>query len=703
MMKKESKIAQQIEHYLFHSTSTVRSLVLTVSLFLLFFIFFVIARFIFYSNIEMHSLLLLQQRDFIISFLIIALPIMLLLLFKLNIWTKFWDNTDKPHLIDYLLFGSIILFLYFSFTYLDITWTSVHGKVMLDMIWRGMNIMDFYDYNYYYNYNLVVYQPTLYIFFAIWSIPVKIFYFIAGFPPIDVDEFHRITGLTLWWYKLLPTLFYLGCAFIIYKISILLNVGKNNSKWLCFIWFTFPMATFSQFIIGQYDSIGLFFELLMILSFMQRKLLKASLFCMIAVTCKVFPIFIFVPLLLIFEKRVLRIIGYTFIAVSGYLFFNMIFSGSVAYTVAASSYKFEILNRLFTVGINHKSWTISLFMLSFVLSCVFTYLIDTYNKDKYIIHKYIMYIPLLIYTSIFSFIQTHPCWILLLTPYFVINIFLNNNKKILFFIVIGANLANLLFNASHFLWVFDIHLMNNGIFPALFGIPNIDDSFLTVSQLLNFNGRIPTGFYFSFFVSFMVVYLILSFPNEKNINISKNAISNPFMIKRDIVWINGMVVLVFSALSILMFFSIKNYQTDKIDVISKISVIDHIQDFEQNSHDIISINSYNDKIIFRCGNIDPQFSIPLESFYEKSSGIPFIEIIYTNSHAGKLQVFYDYGSDFSETYSYSINIKEVLNETNIRLPIIGWNDTKKLGRIRIDPPDNTEFGVKNIKILSAIP
>jgi len=106
------------------------------------------------------------------------------------------------------------------------------------------------------------------------------------------------------------------------------------------------------------------------------------------------------------------------------------------------------------------------------------------------------------------------------------------------------------------------------------------------------------------------------------------------------------------------------------------------------------------KIILKCGNIDPQIFIPLQIPIVNDNVILFIEITYTNNQAGGLQVFFDYGQGLSEKNSSRSFISVDFIETAILLPIIGWHEGEELIGIRIDPPNNTEFKIVNIKILS---
>jgi hypothetical protein len=564
-------IKDKLANLLTHQTSKRRAVILTILMISLYFVLYILIKRGFYSLVKVGDYTFIKEKYFFTFYCISTLPIFFFLFFKFNICTNFWTKTNTPNFMDYIYFTLICLFLFLSFNNIDISITAVQGNSLLEMVSRGMNILDFYDYNQ----GQASYLLPYYILFGIWSIPVKFIYMIIGLKPIDnnISEAIRIIGFTLWWYKLLPTLFYICSTLVINKICIHLNFDKNKAQWISFIFFIFPMGTFSQFIFGQYDSIGIFFELIMIYYFLERKVLKASIFCMIAITFKTFPVFIYIPILLLFEKKIWKIIGYTGIVFSAWLFFNLLFMGSSV----GDSFESGFRDRLLAVGVNTYFGVVSFLVLIFVFSCVFAYFINIKSKDELTIKKYIMYIPLFIYSSFFSFVLFHPQWILILVPYLVINIFLNKNTKYMMFITIGASIGFLftvfsvpnwfqnvdacMINLGIFPKIYgfyngiEANLVNSGIWPTIYGFAGNGEGFKSLNRIVSFSGLIPYNVYFTLFVGMLFANLILSFPNEKNILKNKDTIQLPFKAGRDVVWINGLIVLLFTIPSLLLFYS----------------------------------------------------------------------------------------------------------------------------------------------------
>lgn len=110
--------------------------------------------------------------------------------------------------------------------------------------------------------------------------------------------------------------FYFASAYIMYKICRYITNDEDNSKIISIIFITSPIAIFAVFIFGQYDIISVFFTMLGYYYYVKNDYLKFSIFFSLAISIKFFPLLIFVPLLLLVEKRLLQILKYGIISVS---------------------------------------------------------------------------------------------------------------------------------------------------------------------------------------------------------------------------------------------------------------------------------------------------------------------------------------------------------------------------------------------------
>ena len=152
---------------------------------------------------------------------------------------KIISDKTKPNIIDCFIVIALIVVCYFSFNHADILATSTHGKDLLVCIFKG-NFFDFYDFTS----STAVYSIILYLVFAIWSIPVCVVYKLFGLTLWGILDYSGIPYPVLMWYKLLPTLFYIGIAYLLYKIVLELRLDEKIAKWAFFLFISSPIAMF---------------------------------------------------------------------------------------------------------------------------------------------------------------------------------------------------------------------------------------------------------------------------------------------------------------------------------------------------------------------------------------------------------------------------------------------------------------------------
>jgi len=139
----------------------------------------------------------------------------------------------------------------------------------------------------------------------------------------------------------------------------------------------------------------------------------------------------------------------------------------------------------------------------------------------------------------------------------------------------------------------------------------------------------------------------------------------------------------------------KNLLNKKI--LYKLSFIEKIPDTQ--IYDIEKMEKSKEGIVLKCGNIDPQIYFSLSHELEKPLENVVCEITYSNTDAGSLQVFWDYGNGLSETNSTRMYIAKSIKITSIILQIVNWENGTKLVAIRVDPPNGSIFILKTIRFM----
>lgn len=454
------------------------------------------------------------------------------------------NDTRKPKLVDWLLTIALIVFCYFSFNHGDIHYTATHGKDLVECILRG-NFFGFYDYTE----ATAVYSITVYIVFAIWSLPVMLIYKLMGIPIWGALEFYAIPYPVLMWYKLLPTLCYVGISYILYKIVLEMKMDKNTAKWAAFLFISSPIALFSQYIFGQYDSLGLLFTVWALYMFIKKKYYAFSILCAFAITFKLFALFFFIPMLLLIEKRPLHIVKHGLIAMSLYVITSLMFRGSEAYQ-DTTGFSGNMLPRLFFTGITTELGTISFFVVSMIFICIWAY-----NKKPECIEEYYscsIYIPFFAYAALFAFILWHPQWVIVVVPFLTLAIFLNDKTNSSLILHSAMSVGYIGSTVMYFTNAVDANLLSHGIFAQIFGMQDVG----SVSTFLTLGGAFDKRIYYSFFAGSLLILMVLYYPANKDISQIRNAIYDKkfFAGDRLFILLRPATVLLFVLPALYMFF-----------------------------------------------------------------------------------------------------------------------------------------------------
>jgi len=421
-----------------------------------------------------------------------------------NVYAKFLDM-EKPMLVDWLLFFSVMIFCYISYNHFDIFVTLTHGKDLVECILNG-KFFEFYDYTQ----STAVYQITVYLVFAVWSIPVFIVYKIMGLTMWGVLGFSEVPYLVLMWYKLLPTIFYFAIAYLVYKIVLEIKNNKNLAKWAAFMFVSSPIAMFSQFIFGQYDSIGLFFTVLSFYFFIKKKYYWFSAMASVAVTFKMFALFLFIPLLLLVEKRLIHIVKHLAIAMIGYVITTMMFRGSAGYN-DAMGFSGGMIPRLFHSGIETSLGTVSLFTVAMMVICVVAFNKKIENDDEYF--TYSIYISFFVYATLFMFILWHPQWLLFLIPFMTLAFFLNVETNSVLILHSAMSVGYLVNTVVAFNGNVDTHMLQYGIFPEVLPEKPYD----SVMNILSMGGVLNNNPSFSLFAGALGILLFMYMPTKERV------------------------------------------------------------------------------------------------------------------------------------------------------------------------------------------
>ena len=324
--------------------------------------------------------------------------------------------------LDYFTGGAFLAFCYFLFFHFDIAWT---GHDSLNYLFGSP--LEFYDNCKKFRGTCLgtPYPPSIYAAFALWLSPFKLIGLLTN--PNNFPIF-----LT-YWLKALTTLLYAASGVIFYKITQIYSSNKDWSKYATAVWLTTPLAVFSQFIFSQHDIFYVFLTLAAFLMFLRGKLLTASLFFGIAITFKYFPAFVFIPLLLLFEKRIPKLLLYFFVFLIPTLLIQYLYGHSPAFTECVNNHC--AIDMIYAASIDVSSWRIFYLFAFFTILCSATYLSEI-SKDR--LPHVAAYVYLVASIFPFLFISWHSQWVIFFTPAVVLTTMIGKKyQKFLIFDLFG--------------------------------------------------------------------------------------------------------------------------------------------------------------------------------------------------------------------------------------------------------------------------
>ena len=378
-------------------------------------------------------------------------------------------NPDSISYLDLAVIGLIIIGFWLFFIHPDIMETSNHSYLFLESVISG-NVRSFYKTvelhdNALYYMNGAYYNIFVYAVFALWQLPVSL---VEQLFSLSMNEtFYFI------WSKALCAILYCMCAVLVYKICLSLKIAEKRAAFAAFAFLLNPVAFFSPMIMGQYDSLCLFLMLASFFYFAKGDLLRFSVIAGIAILCKYFAFFIFLPLLLLMEKRVVNLMKFLLCAS-----FPLILT-SILLPSANSPHFGEMIVRMLLP----RAGLIPLFPALFLLVCVWSYLKKPDNMSP----QHGLHLSFVVFALLFLLIESHPQWYILLIPFLIITVFSQRNLQLFFYL--GALLSVFFF--IHIFIVFpghfELNLLGFGIL-RLFHVPNITGrEYVRVLQHFNFS------------------------------------------------------------------------------------------------------------------------------------------------------------------------------------------------------------------------
>lgn len=470
-----------------------------------------------------------------------------------------WRKTEVIYKWEWILIAIICALLLPNFFYNDIIITTRHGINLWHCIADGFSVLDFYKYNsvseHMQTYLHIpvqgcAYSFAVYLVFAIWNLPI---FFLERFANVDVFANPAI----VFYAKSILIVALIFSANIFKKICRALKWSEKKASWATYLYVTSSLVMSCIIIVGQYDIFSLCFTLLGVLGFLENDKIRFVFWFGIAFLFKPFAFIVFVPLVLLKEKKIMNIFKYIIFSFIPLFVLKLIFKSS---NVSSSD---NLESMLFSSwfsssNLSFSNFNISFFVLFLVLLCVFCYIKKPDSNEIFL--NYTIYISAAAYLCFFMFIPAYPYWYILMAPFIILLVFMNNKyfKTNLLLETIGMSSLFFLQQISGAYWCFSYRLFIPTFWNKIFDLnANVTPKF--THELLNSVGYrlgftdfsyIVSLFLGSIFIASIIALLIINCPLVIKLTGNKD---DDIVVERSIIYFRNFANLSLGLIPIIVF------------------------------------------------------------------------------------------------------------------------------------------------------
>lgn len=326
---------------------------------------------------------------------------------------------------DWLLFAALTGFCFLSYMHGDILVTGNRSWILYD------GIAGFYD-------NVAEwtqssganYMPSTFWLFALWNLPLKI----AGVAAPESVSDSRL--LLCFWYKLLPLLAFAAASYLLFRVAEEIGMGRTKARAAMFAFMTSPVCIFSQFIFAQCDIFTLLFLLWGMYYFYhgQKGDMRRFAFLLgVSVTFKYFAAVIFFVFLLVREKKVRNILGYSLLFLLPFACEFLIYAGSAGFQAGVLG--FNVLSYVSSSDISGTVGTVSYMKFGCIFMVLWAYFVHA--KDKKEETAWTLYLSCGVCFALFGFCVWHPQWLMFMAPFLVLSAFISRHLEKFLWLDVG--------------------------------------------------------------------------------------------------------------------------------------------------------------------------------------------------------------------------------------------------------------------------
>ncbi len=367
----------------------------------------------------------------------------------------------------YLVLFILQVILFYCYGYGDLSITTEHGISFWECLFSG-KIRDYYNINIstelhagVYNGNyFAAYDFMSYIIFGIWNFPLWVARHFFGVQyPLD----YLLGNL---WAESIVLAFYCGCIYFANKILKLVNI--NECKKYIAIMSTSAFVSLYIIVFGQYDVICIFFILWGIYSLLTGNRIMFLVAFSIAVPIKMLALFMFVPIVLLCEKNILKVMASGVIVMIPMLFFRVLIPFS---DISNTSVFMELL---FANTIKVGYTECSVFLLVYILFLIYCYIKSAAVEIEKRVEQFV-YICFVSFAIFIVFVGALPYWAMYFVPFIYMLYIINTENRYINLILETCMSASLVISQIlHFYYMTTGTIVQNMLLGNIFDLSGIN-------------------------------------------------------------------------------------------------------------------------------------------------------------------------------------------------------------------------------------
>ncbi len=403
-------------------------------------------------------------------------------------------NRKAPHKIEWILVILAGVILGSLYLYSDITFTSSCGVKFWNCLFSG-KLPIFYSEGYQGAKGSILessmggsYDFAIYFIFALYNFPTWLWEKITGFSFMQFIVSREYIKGIIWIFSGI-------CAYLIYKIGEVCDVEKEEAKWGALLFLSSAIFFYTEVIMSGYDVISASFTLLGIYGYLKKNNKCFVISFSLAIAMKMFAVWIFIPLVLLKEKRVWRILTYgieglvaiavpkIYFTIASHRYLvkqaveSVVAAGGQAEEVNASDYgsatndiidhaEAVVSQALFPSGREAEYTFLTMDTLPLVFVGMFAIWIFCYLYKREMENRQIIYLCAVTMSTFVLTVKFHPQWGIILIPYIVLVIILHPERMKENLILEGVfSLGYVLNKAIVYYWSCNLNLIDGMMMP----------------------------------------------------------------------------------------------------------------------------------------------------------------------------------------------------------------------------------------------